>query len=223
MTIFCRSLQPWTLYKIQVSAYTNQVPNGYGPFSLPIDVLTLEDLPGPINNLVIMSSTPESVQLAWDPPDNPNGELTGYVVYILDSNKTLYDTSVVITDNLKKDGMEKVVSPEHRTTYFSSETQETRKGAHKSFQVDTSQHYANQLDHSSILRRALPHVLSNQYSSGDFFDYGKIKNQTEPLFTNSTVITVTNMDPDLTYSISIMAVNSMGKGKPVSVAGVRGK
>ncbi|KAL5011902.1 hypothetical protein ScPMuIL_010453 [Solemya velum] len=76
-----RNLKPWTEYRIKVAAFTTQITDGLGPFSIPLSVHTMESASSPVVDLTF-TVTPSSVTLNWMPPQTPNGVIQYYdVVY----------------------------------------------------------------------------------------------------------------------------------------------
>ncbi|XP_038048243.1 receptor-type tyrosine-protein phosphatase delta-like [Patiria miniata] len=69
-------LQLSQTYNVQVRAKTVIGP---GPWSEVISVTVVGE-PGPLQNLSWTNRTEEAVTLDWDPPLNPEGEISGYVV-----------------------------------------------------------------------------------------------------------------------------------------------
>jgi len=43
-------------------------------------VRTLEDVPGPVEKLRFRNALLDSVRVVWEPPSQPNGKITGYIV-----------------------------------------------------------------------------------------------------------------------------------------------
>ncbi|CAH1786577.1 unnamed protein product [Owenia fusiformis] len=70
-------LLPYTSYDIRLRSFTDQIDGGLGPFTDLTTVETLQDLPGPVANVVAISSS-YSVTLSWEPPLLPNGIVTSY-------------------------------------------------------------------------------------------------------------------------------------------------
>ncbi|XP_076305612.1 sidekick cell adhesion molecule isoform X1 [Tachypleus tridentatus] len=70
-------LKKYTKYSVQILAFN---PAGDGPRSPAALVKTKEDLPGPPGQLVFSDITMTSLNVSWLPPQNPNGEITGYLV-----------------------------------------------------------------------------------------------------------------------------------------------
>ncbi|CAI8037191.1 Phosphatidylinositol phosphatase PTPRQ [Geodia barretti] len=74
-------LHPYYTYKCNVSAVTV----GGGPFSRFADVTTLEDVPGPPQDLAIVGFRSRYVTLSWTPPpeEDKNGELRQYIIHVV--------------------------------------------------------------------------------------------------------------------------------------------
>ncbi|KAK2157272.1 hypothetical protein LSH36_194g05016, partial [Paralvinella palmiformis] len=78
---FPGNLLPWTVYLIQVQAFTTQVEHGFGPLSIEQRVQTEQDVPGTVDNVQMTIGSTE-VRLSWQPPSQPNGMITGYQIAI---------------------------------------------------------------------------------------------------------------------------------------------
>jgi len=48
--------------------------------SPPVDVRTLQGIPGPPSNLSFSEITMNTLKVSWKIPERPNGEILGYVV-----------------------------------------------------------------------------------------------------------------------------------------------
>ena len=74
-----KNLRPFTSYVFRVRA-TNT--GDQGPYSGPALITTNEGVPGPPAE-VHNEGKPQhnSIKISWSPPPNPNGTLTGYVIY----------------------------------------------------------------------------------------------------------------------------------------------
>ncbi|XP_054706957.1 protein sidekick-like [Uloborus diversus] len=70
-------LKKYTEYTIQILAFN---PAGDGPRSAPQRVTTMEDIPGPPGRLVFSDVTMTSLNVSWNPPAEPNGVISGYLV-----------------------------------------------------------------------------------------------------------------------------------------------
>ncbi|XP_019637964.1 PREDICTED: phosphatidylinositol phosphatase PTPRQ-like [Branchiostoma belcheri] len=75
-------LTPGTLYNFTVytvSGNKESVGTGYGP------VPTLEEPPGPVSNLTLVATSSTTLQVSWQPPEEPNGVLTSYTLRVRNS------------------------------------------------------------------------------------------------------------------------------------------
>ncbi|GAB6020835.1 hypothetical protein CHUAL_003489 [Chamberlinius hualienensis] len=68
----------FTNYSIQILAYTK---TGDGPLSESVFCKTLDDVPGPITNVKVLSSSEESIIISWQSPEHQNGVLKAYNIY----------------------------------------------------------------------------------------------------------------------------------------------
>uniref|UniRef100_A0A671U5A3 Sidekick cell adhesion molecule 1 n=1 Tax=Sparus aurata TaxID=8175 RepID=A0A671U5A3_SPAAU len=74
VTVLLGGLQKYTMYVLQVLAYTQM---GDSPPSDPILLRTKEDVPGPPVRMVFPEVRLSSVRVVWQPPTNPNGIILG--------------------------------------------------------------------------------------------------------------------------------------------------
>ncbi|KAI6207039.1 hypothetical protein M3Y94_00984300 [Aphelenchoides besseyi] len=74
--IVLSDLRKFTEYQILVCGY-NRAGNGQAS---KIRTSTLEDLPGPVGQLVFKDILLDSVNVSWSPPTQPNGQITGYLI-----------------------------------------------------------------------------------------------------------------------------------------------
>ncbi|XP_069737078.1 netrin receptor DCC [Phaenicophaeus curvirostris] len=74
------NLRPQETYSFRVVAYNEWGP---GESSQPIKVATQPELqvPGPVENLRVVSTSPTSLQVTWDPPAYVNGPVEGYRLF----------------------------------------------------------------------------------------------------------------------------------------------
>ncbi|KAK5865788.1 hypothetical protein PBY51_020030 [Eleginops maclovinus] len=94
MTLILGGLKKYTVYVLQVLAYTRM---GDGPQSNPILLRTKEDVPGPPVRMVFPEVRLSSVRVVWQPPTNPNGIILGYQIsYCLDSRDPQRWTTVEV-------------------------------------------------------------------------------------------------------------------------------
>uniref|UniRef100_A0A665U8J9 Sidekick cell adhesion molecule 1a n=1 Tax=Echeneis naucrates TaxID=173247 RepID=A0A665U8J9_ECHNA len=100
MSLLLKSLQKYTVYVLQVLAYTQM---GNGPLSNSILLRTKEDVPGPPVRMVFPEVRLSSVRVVWQPPTYPNGIILGYQIsYCLDSRDTLRWTTVEVGSNARQ-------------------------------------------------------------------------------------------------------------------------
>ncbi|KAL5018087.1 hypothetical protein ScPMuIL_003809 [Solemya velum] len=71
------NLRKYTEYSVTVLCYTSK---GNGPESSPIILRTLEDVPGPVVELLFDSITDTSIRVMWKPPTHLNGVLQKYTL-----------------------------------------------------------------------------------------------------------------------------------------------
>lgn len=90
-TVVLEDLQPFTLYNISVSAYNG---DQQGPYSRPIYVQTKEDVPSKPENLHAKIVAEGEVQLFWQSPIFPNGQIQGhYIIYSNNNNNYFLDAN----------------------------------------------------------------------------------------------------------------------------------
>ncbi|KAK3880687.1 hypothetical protein Pcinc_014844 [Petrolisthes cinctipes] len=91
-------LDPWTTYLVCVSASTLA---GEGPEGPCVNQTTDEDVPtDPPENLQVKTATPDSIELQWDSPGNPNGVIINYSIMWSPDNGTVDTplTTYTLTD-----------------------------------------------------------------------------------------------------------------------------
>uniref|UniRef100_A0A914QBI7 Sidekick n=1 Tax=Panagrolaimus davidi TaxID=227884 RepID=A0A914QBI7_9BILA len=71
------NLEKFGHYNITTLCYTSP---GDGPSSDPIEVITDEDIPGPVASIDFDQVMSDSVLLKWEPPTEPNGILLTYII-----------------------------------------------------------------------------------------------------------------------------------------------
>ncbi|XP_076339933.1 protein sidekick-like isoform X2 [Tachypleus tridentatus] len=76
-TAVVTKLQKFTWYNVTVLCFTSV---GNGPSGGPIEVMTLEDRPGNVENLRFEDILDRSVKVLWSSPSQVNGILTGYTL-----------------------------------------------------------------------------------------------------------------------------------------------
>ncbi|KAK3588480.1 hypothetical protein CHS0354_012890 [Potamilus streckersoni] len=74
-TVSIDNLQPHQIYTCNVSSIAEQTYN-----TLTVDIITQEDAPSAVENLVAVETAPNTVQLNWNPPQFLNGIVTAYMI-----------------------------------------------------------------------------------------------------------------------------------------------
>uniref|UniRef100_A0A914BWZ1 Fibronectin type-III domain-containing protein n=1 Tax=Acrobeloides nanus TaxID=290746 RepID=A0A914BWZ1_9BILA len=69
--------KPHTQWNFEIQAAN---PAGSSPWSRAQTTQTLSTAPGPVSDLNAIPISPESLQLSWRPPQNPNGVITAYEI-----------------------------------------------------------------------------------------------------------------------------------------------
>lgn len=67
-------LQKYRTYNITVLCYTSA---GDGPRSHELTVCTKQDIPGVVTNMMFESVLDSSLEVLWEPPEEPNGIILG--------------------------------------------------------------------------------------------------------------------------------------------------
>ncbi|XP_022109752.1 receptor-type tyrosine-protein phosphatase kappa-like isoform X2 [Acanthaster planci] len=71
------SLDTNVTYYVQVQAETSV---GAGPWSQEVNATTKIGIPGPVQNLRVKNTTETTITLDWNPPQNPKGHISHYIV-----------------------------------------------------------------------------------------------------------------------------------------------
>ena len=71
------NLAKFTLYTFSILCFTS---SGDGPLTQPIQLKTLEDVPGEVSDIIFNNVYDTSVDLEWKPPIQPNGRILSYVI-----------------------------------------------------------------------------------------------------------------------------------------------
>ncbi|KAI1726479.1 fibronectin type III domain-containing protein [Ditylenchus destructor] len=77
-------LEKFGHYNVTVLCFTSP---GDGPRSDPIEVITAEDVPGPVASIMFDQITSDSVIIQWEKPSEPNGLILKYVIQYWESKK----------------------------------------------------------------------------------------------------------------------------------------
>ncbi|CAK6951123.1 phosphatidylinositol phosphatase PTPRQ [Scomber scombrus] len=101
-TVVVTNLTAFTHYFVTVTAFTGPVEHAArdGKAIMPIDFQTLEEEPKDPPKNVIISVIPEEVnrvKVTFTPPEEPNGNITAYFVYIYEKEQLVKNISLNIT------------------------------------------------------------------------------------------------------------------------------
>nr|XP_032521921.1 Down syndrome cell adhesion molecule-like protein Dscam2 [Danaus plexippus plexippus] len=77
--LYIQGLLKYTNYTLKVAAFSSY---GVGPYSYPVVCTTLQDVPGAPAAIKALVSSPTSLIVSWKKPDQPNGIITHYTVYV---------------------------------------------------------------------------------------------------------------------------------------------
>ncbi|GBP67839.1 Down syndrome cell adhesion molecule-like protein Dscam2 [Eumeta japonica] len=77
--LYVQGLLKYTNYTVKVAGYSNY---GVGPYSYPVVCTTLQDVPGPPAAVKVLVLSPTSLLVSWKRPEQPNGEIIHYTVYV---------------------------------------------------------------------------------------------------------------------------------------------
>ncbi|XP_068168501.1 phosphatidylinositol phosphatase PTPRQ isoform X2 [Antennarius striatus] len=101
-TVVVNNLTAFTRYLVTITAFTGQLENAAsdGKAIGPIEFQTLEEEPKDPPKNVIVSVIPEEVDrvmVTFTPPEEPNGNITDYYVYVYEKGQILLNMSLNIT------------------------------------------------------------------------------------------------------------------------------
>lgn len=71
------ALAKFTVYTLSILCFTS---SGDGPLTQPIQLKTLEDVPGEVSDIIFNNVYDTSLDLEWKPPTQPNGRILSYVI-----------------------------------------------------------------------------------------------------------------------------------------------
>ncbi|CAG7733862.1 unnamed protein product [Allacma fusca] len=112
--IVISGLQPWTNYSIQVAGMTRV---GEGALGTTVTCQTEEDVPGKLENVKSVVSSPTSIIVSWLPPKKKTGRLISYNLY--------YDASGSHTSGRSSGIKKKTITPTQ--TYYEVEGLKTNE------------------------------------------------------------------------------------------------
>ncbi len=71
------NLSKFTLYTMSILCFTS---SGDGPATQPIQLKTLEDVPGEVSDIQFINVYDTSIDIEWRPPQQPNGRILSYII-----------------------------------------------------------------------------------------------------------------------------------------------
>ncbi|KAG6461797.1 hypothetical protein O3G_MSEX012863, partial [Manduca sexta] len=98
--LYLQGLLKYTNYTVKIAGYSNY---GLGPFSYPVLCTTLQDVPGPPSAIKVLVSSATSILVSWKAPDEPNGEITHYTVYVKPVSGTSATQSHIVASRGSKE------------------------------------------------------------------------------------------------------------------------
>ncbi|KAM6424581.1 protein sidekick-1 isoform 3-T3 [Liasis olivaceus] len=124
LSVLLTGLQKYVVYEIQVLAFT-RIGDGV-PSTPPITEQTKDDVPGPPVRLVFPEVKLTSVQIMWQPPEEPNGIILGYqIAYRLATSSPNRFTTVEVGSTVQQ-FVATDLSPE--SAYIFRASAKTRQG-----------------------------------------------------------------------------------------------
>ncbi|XP_075065450.1 phosphatidylinositol phosphatase PTPRQ isoform X2 [Mixophyes fleayi] len=208
-------LTPFTNYTISVSAFTTV---GEGP---PTDIVirTNEQVPSSVNNISYENISSTSVLVFWDPPLEPNGMITHYIVYAMDFytreafHKITSNTNILIT-GLKKYAVYKMRVAASNTAGESSLSEEN------DIFVRTLEDVPGSPPQNLVSTGVNATAISLEWSPPA--EPNGIITHYEIIYTNSTIvlaqntsstsITLADLNPYTLYRYSVRAYTQFGHG-----------
>ncbi|RVE53919.1 hypothetical protein evm_001322, partial [Chilo suppressalis] len=94
--LYLQALMKYTNYTVKVAGFSNY---GIGPFSYPITCTTLQDVPGPPSAIKVVVSSSTSLLVSWRKPDQPNGVISHYTIYVKPVSSTAAPQSYRVEAN----------------------------------------------------------------------------------------------------------------------------
>ncbi|XP_056430425.1 phosphatidylinositol phosphatase PTPRQ isoform X2 [Hyla sarda] len=208
-------LLPFTDYTISVSAFTTI---GEGP---PTDIVirTSEQVPSSVNNISYQNISSTSVMVFWDPPLEPNGMITHYTVYAMELHTK--EAFHVITSNTSMllTGLKKYMDYKVRAT-ASNSAGESAVSEENDIFVRTLEDAPGSPPQNLVSAGVNATTINLEWSApaepnGIITHYEIIYTNSTTILaqnTTSTIFTITDLNPNTLYRISIRAYTQFGHG-----------
>ncbi|WAR31029.1 DSCAM-like protein [Mya arenaria] len=225
LTTIVKNLVPYTQYTVRVASFTNQLANGIGPYSENITVKTLQDVPGMVENLQVRATT-TSLRLSWRPPPVTNGIISHYLVtYVMIGRATPLDMDQIevnFTENIGDLVQKEALISEIFINFSPKITRDLLYPiAHMCDTVYLNstalEKYENTTDISQseyLLQFNISNVLSDWMKDEDVM-IGPLDSSIYNLTTTASTITLSDLEPDFVYNITINAATGAGYGRAV--------
>ncbi|XP_035824249.1 protein sidekick-2 isoform X2 [Aplysia californica] len=219
------NLLKFTMYEVTIACRT---ATGPGPFSAPRSFRTLEDVPGPVQDLVIDNIRDRSLRINWKPPLEKNGNLTGY--------RIKYQEKGVPTTLKTEEAGPEVVSQtiselSYRTNYIISVEAKTRvgpgppsvseivSGVPPELPGPPTRLAVTNIEARSVLLQFIPGFDGKtiitlwivQAQVNDDPEWTHVYNISDP---DADQITVLNLRPYTRYRLRVIAQNIVDKSEP---------
>ncbi|XP_048773172.1 uncharacterized protein LOC125678626 isoform X3 [Ostrea edulis] len=196
-------LQPCSQYTYKLRAFTE---GDESPFSDPVTIVTEENVPTAPINLRVLGCTITQLKIGWDPPEQLNGTLKGYYIFlddkVIDHTQELTSILTGLTAN---------------TSYQVEVCAATSRGkGEKSYVVGTTSEigaHAPSKPHVQVLGRNELHITWEppEVPLGRITRYDVLMNGKIIYSGTDLSYTVRRLTPDTEYSFVIVALTSEGK------------
>ncbi|KAK7506394.1 hypothetical protein BaRGS_00002506 [Batillaria attramentaria] len=215
-------LLKYVVYEIQILAYTRM---GDGILSTKGIVRTDEDVPGPPIIIYFPNVTYTSAVVVWNPPQEPNGIITGYKVAYRKESSSTPGPEVELGPNIREYMVDRL---ERETIYLFFVTAKTQLGWGETASVKV----LTMVDRDRPEQPTQPTIGSLQVSARNITiawrpgrdNYGPIRNYTveyrmrdgpwttfpESIPPSSTSYTITGLRPNSWYQFRVAATNDIG-------------
>lgn len=219
-------LTPFGIFTVAISASTFV---GQGPFSPTTTIRTQETPPSAVTDLLVSALSDTSLIISWSPPEQPNGILTRYAYTVSDNPAIPGPEQTTAANDSQTQYLVRVDSlnpfVEYRVEVYAVNS--AGNGAPQSSTVYTRESVPSAPEITSFVRRSSNsmQVDWNAQNQGGFITHYTI--EYEPLYVstvdcrrqsenvaavsqNSNSVTIYGLEPIYSYSVSVIAHNSVG-------------
>uniref|UniRef100_A0AC34QKY1 Fibronectin type-III domain-containing protein n=1 Tax=Panagrolaimus sp. JU765 TaxID=591449 RepID=A0AC34QKY1_9BILA len=218
--------KPHTQWHFEVQAAN---PSGATQWSRPANTQTLSTAPGPVGDLIVYSTSPESVQLTWRPPQNPNGVISGYEITYQLISKGMCDNTpeqpVTITSQqpgytitgLKSHSKYRIgvaartTSPGERVSREIQTEQSIPTAAPAHVRVDNAAETTAELSfHAPPCAQTNGDITEYEYEVTAYDRYANVPRVQDR--TRTTRVPLRNLVPNTRYNVRVRAYTNKGPG-----------